>query len=148
MRNTAVEIPRKKRPLGIRIMVALLGIQGLLELLIGIFAIVAVVSLGRTITVHGHTITGTVVDVIGWVLGGSALIVGVITLILAFGLWTLKLWAYWTAVVIMAITLLRQVIEFIKPHDSAIAIVIGMIIPILILIYLLFDPHVRAAFRI
>ena len=150
MQNTMMETPRqhRRRPLGVTIMAVLLGIQALLELIIGAVAVVAITSISRTIRVHGHTVTSNVVDFFGWALGSIPLIIGVITLILALGLWFLKRWAFWTTVVIMVIFLLRQVIEFIRPHDSIVAIVLGAIIPIVVLLYLFVDPRVRAAFGI
>ncbi len=148
MQKTVMEIPRRRRPLGVTIMSALLGIQAVIELLIGIITIVALVSLGHTLKVHGHTVTSNVVDLIGWALGSVSLIVGVITLILALGLWFLKRWAFWATVVIMVIALIREVIVFIRPHGSIVPIILETIIPVVVLVYLFFDPHVRAAFRI
>lgn len=149
MQNTAMETPEKrKRPLGVTIMAVLLGIQGLVELVIAALAIGALVALGSHISASGHTTTGTVLDVLGWVLGAIPLVLGVVTLILAFGLWALKRWAFWATAFFSAIFLLRQVVEFIRPHDHIAWIIVGMIIPVVILLYLFVDPHVRQAFRI
>lgn len=139
---------KRKRPLGVSIMAILLGIQGLVELVIAVLAIGALVALGHALSVHGHTRVATVVDVLGWVLGIIPLVVGVVTLILAFGLWALKRWAFWATVFFTAVILLRQIVEFIRPHDTVGLILVGMIIPVVILLYLFADPNVHAAFRI
>ena len=129
-------------------MAILPGIQGILELIIAAFAIGGLVAIGHTLVVHGHARTGTAIDILGWILGAVPLIVGVITLILALGLWFLKRWAFWTTVVISAIILFRQIVECIKPHDSVALIIAGMILPAVILLYLFLIPDVRRAFHL
>src|SRR5436305_10910372 len=70
----------RRRPLGITIIAILLFIQAVFEIVVGIFSF-----LGRLIT---NPISGLLV---GWI----PLAIGVLLLILAWGLWTLKPWAYW-----------------------------------------------------
>jgi len=143
------ETTSRKRPLGVTILAAILGIEGIAELIIGIILIRGFFTIGHALTVHGHTIISRVVDTFGGVLGGASVIVGILTLIFALGLFALQRWAFWLTVVIEVITLLRYAVEFIPPyHPSVGAIVFGMIIPIVILIYFFLDPNVRAAFRI
>jgi uncharacterized membrane protein (DUF2068 family) len=134
--------------LGVAIMAIVLGIIGVLEFLVGGLAIAALSALGRTISVHGHTTVSRAVDILGWLLGSLPIALGILTLIVAVGLWLLKRWAFWTTVAIMVIALVRQVIEFIKPHDSSVSIIIGTIIPVLVLLYLFVVPGVRAAFHV
>jgi len=131
-----------RRPLGVTIISVILAIQGIFELLLGIFAILAIFAAGHAISGR----TGTVVDVLGGTLGGIALVVGLLTLIFAIGLWTLKRWAFWLTVIIEFVSLVRHALEFTHPTTSTLNIVLGMIIPVVVLLYFLVDTNVRAAF--
>lgn len=143
MQNTLA--PR--RPLGVTILAVLLTIQGIVEIIIGIIALLAISTIGHIVTAHGHTTIGTVVDVFGGVLGGISIVVGVLTLIFAWGMWALKRWAYWLTIIIEGISLVRHLLEFAHPHPAVASIVIGLIIPVVILVYFLADPNVHRAFR-
>lgn len=138
----------RHRPLGVSIIAIILIIQAIFELLVGILAIVAVFAIGHVISTHGHTTTGSIVDVLGGALGGISLVIGILTLIFALGLWMLKRWAFWLTVIIEAISLVRHALGFVHPHSSTISIAIGLIIPVVILLYFLVDRNVREAFRI
>ncbi|MFL5628182.1 MAG: hypothetical protein ACJ788_21590 [Ktedonobacteraceae bacterium] len=148
MQKSVIEKPRRRRPLGITIMSVLLGIQAVVELLLGVLAIFALSRIGHSITVAGYRATGNIVDFIGWALASVPIMLGIITLILALGLWFLKRWAFWTTAIIMLIALIREAIVFVRPHGSIVPIILEAIIPIVILVYLFADPHVRAAFRV
>ena len=136
----------RRRPLGVTIIAVILAIQAIFELLLGIFAILAIFAAGHAISGSGHTTTGTVVDVLGGTLGGISLVVGILTLIFAIGLWTLKRWAFWLTVIIEFISLIRHALEFTHPNASVGTIILGMIIPVVVLLYFLVDGNVRAAF--
>ena len=138
---------RQQRPLGVTILSILIGIEGLGEILIGILAVGALIAIGNVVRGHGHTNVATALDTIGWILGILPLVVGAITLIIAIGLFLLQRWAYWTTVVVSIIFLIRQVYELIQPRETYTLVIIGTIIPVVILLYLLVDPHVRRAFR-
>ena len=142
------ETVSRQRPIGVTILSVLLGIQGIVELILGIVALVVVFAIGHTIVVHGHTTIGHVVDALGGVLGVVSLIVGLVTLLLAWGLWTLKSWAFWFTVIIEVISLIRHLLEFASPNHSTVSIVIGLILPVVILLYFLVDSNVRRAFRV
>ncbi len=137
----------RSRPLGVTIIAVLLIIAGVVELVVGGLAIAAVLALGHTIAQHGHGATGTLVDAAGGVLGGISIVIGILTLIFAWGLWTLKSWAFWLTVALELFSLLRHLFEFFRPHPSVVGIVLGMIIPVVVLVYFLADQNVRAAFR-
>jgi uncharacterized membrane protein (DUF2068 family) len=123
-------------------------LSGLGELLIGILAVGALIAIGHTVRVHGHTNAATALDTLGWILGILPLVIGAITLIIAIGLFLLKRWAYWTTVIVSLIFLIRQVYELIRPRETYTLVILGTIIPVVILLYLLVDPHVRRAFRV
>ena len=123
-----------KRPLGITIIAILLFISAVVEIIGGIIGIV------------GTPMTGTFNDIlVDW----FPLAMGVIELVLAWGLWTLKPWAYWATLVVEIVNILIHFFGFFglpKTH-SALAVVSGGIISIIIVIYLLVDRNVRRAFQ-
>ena len=75
------------------------------------------------------------------------LVVGLVSLLFAWGLWTLKRWAFWATVIIEIISLINSVLAFTQPHANFWSAAVGMIIPIVILVYFFADANVRAAFR-
>ena len=124
-------ISTERRPLGITIIAILLFIQAIVEIVGGIFSF-----LGNII--H-NPLSGLLV---GWV----PLAIGVLVLILAWGLWTLKPWAYWATLILEIVNIVLHLFGFSQTH-SLFAIISGGIISIIIVIYLLVDPNVRRAFR-
>ena len=148
MQNATMEAPRR-RPLGVSIIAVLVAIQGIFFLILGILALVAVIAAANSAgtTVNGYAITGATVSAIAGVLAGIFLVVGLVSLLLAWGLWTLKRWAFWATVIIEIISLINSVFAFTQPHANFWSAAVGMIIPIVILVYFLADANVRAAFR-
>jgi len=124
----------RKRPLGITIIAILLFISAVIEIIGGISSVI------------GNTPTGTMSDVL---LGWFPLAMGVIELVLAWGLWTLKPWAYWGTLVVEIVNILIHFFGFLglpRTH-SALAVISGGIVSIIIVIYLLADRNVRRAFQ-
>jgi len=124
----------RKRPLGITIIAILLFISAVIEIIGGISSVI------------GTTPTGTMSDVL---LGWFPLAMGVIELVLAWGLWTLKPWAYWGTLVVEIVNILIHFFGFLglpRTH-SALAVISGGIVSIIIVIYLLADRNVRRAFQ-
>jgi hypothetical protein len=124
---------RRKRPLGITIIAILLFISAILELASGLSSVL------------GSPPTGTLSDVL---LGWWPLAIGVIELVLAWGLWTLKPWAYWGTLIAEIVNILIHFFGFLglPSTHSALAVVSGGIVSILIVLYLLIDRNVRRAF--
>lgn len=124
----------RKRPLGITIIAILLFISAVIELIGGLSSVL------------GTPMTGTISDVL---LGWFPLVMGVIELVLAWGLWTLKPWAYWGTLIVEIVNILIHFFGFLGlPHThSTLAVVSGGIVSILIVLYLLIDRNVRRAFQ-
>ncbi len=123
-----------RRPFGITIIAILLFISAVIGIIGGLTSVI------------GSTPTGDFRDVL---LGWFPLIMAVIELILAWGLWTIKPWAYWGTLVVEIVNILIHFFGLLglpKSH-SALAVVSGGIISIIIVIYLLVDRHVRRAFQ-
>lgn len=126
----------RQRPLGvsiIAIVLLVLGILGIIGAIIGFIALTAVHS-----TVLGAG--GTVLLVIG-------LIIAIAEIFLFWGLWTLKPWAFWTTVVIEAISVVESLYGLLVLHNNLASVLLSLIVPLAILIYLFADRNVRAAFR-
>jgi hypothetical protein len=124
----------RKRPLGITIIAILLFISAVIEIIGGLSSAI------------GTTPTGTMSDVL---LGWFPLAMGVIELVLAWGLWTLKPWAYWGTLLVEIVNILIHFFGFLglpRTH-SALAVISGGIVSIIIVIYLLVDRRVRRAFQ-
>ena len=124
----------RKRPLGITLIAILLFISAVIEIIGGLSSVI------------GTTPTGTLSDVL---LGWFPLALGVIELVLAWGLWTLKPWAYWGTLVAEIVIILVHFFGFLglpRTH-SALAVISGGIVSIIIVIYLLADRNVRRAFQ-
>lgn len=137
---------RRRRPLGVTIVAAILAIHGILDALLGIIILVGALALGHVISSHGHTTTGTIVDTAGVVLGGITLVIGLVKLIVPVGLLLLRRWAYWLAIIIEVFSLAKHGYEYAHPHTHVLLIVAPMILAVVILLYLLLDPNVRAVF--
>lgn len=131
------EAPRK-RPSGITLIAILLCIQGAFRLLAAIFFILGSFLAGWTLSTH---------SVVAGVISGVLIaILGLVELFFAWGLWTLKRWAYWGTLILMALDILGSVFEFELPLTGIGEIFGGVIIPVVVLIYFLAAPNVRKAF--
>ena len=127
------EVVPRKRPLGVTIIV-ILEIIGAISLLLLSFAAISTSF------------------------GISMVIAAIIRLIVVWGLWTLKRWAFWVAVVFEALHFCYNLYDLLTNHSTAIEAATGMsvtkgsvlfslILNLVILIYLFADRNVRAAFR-
>jgi hypothetical protein len=134
MEDIVQNVSITRRPLGITIIAILLFISAIIEII------------GGLSSVMGTPPTGTLSAVL---LGWFPLILGIIELVLAWGLWTLKSWAYWGTLVAEIVLILVHFFGFLglPPTHSALAVISGGIISIIIVIYLLVDRNVRRAFR-
>lgn len=110
-----------RRPIGVTIIAILVAVGAILGIITALYALAAAPAIA-------------IFD----------LIIGVLELALAWGLWTLKPWAFWTTVILEAITLIFAILGLVSGRGIS---VISLIVPIIVLVYLLMDRNVRAAFR-
>ncbi len=129
----------RSRPLGVTIISIILFIQGALGVIAGILLLVA----GGALASNGHPIATAAVG-IGAVI---ALILAVLTLILAWGLWTLRTWAFWGIVIVEALNIVYGIYSWTQGGNGVVALLLSIAIPVIILLYMLLDRNVRAAFR-
>lgn len=122
----------RRRPLGVTIIAILMFIQAIFQMIFGLRVFFTATAL--------EPVTGLVV---GWI----PLAFGILILVLAWGLWTLKSWAYWTTLVLEGLNILLNLSQLGQPTHSIFGIMGGGLLSIIIVIYLLVDRHVREAFR-
>ena len=122
----------RRRPIGITIIAILIFIQAIVQIIFGLIVFFTVTALAP--------MTGLFV---GWI----PLAFGILFLVLAWGLWTLKPWAYWTTLVLEGLNILLNLFQFGQPNHSIFGILGGGILSIIIVIYILVDRNVREAFR-
>ncbi len=138
MNEPMVQVPRQ-RPIGVTIIAVLDIILGLLALLGGILGFLGLGLAGERIP--------AVIDVIAGLALGIAVLIGLAYLIVGWGLWTLKRWAFWTVVVVTAISIVDHLITWLNHHLSTTSLILDIALGVIIVVYMLADPNVRAAFR-
>src|SRR5689334_19921263 len=129
MLHTSMEMPRR-RPLGVSILAVLEGLQGIGFLIISLLALVAVIvaaTSSGTALVEGYPLTGADVSLLSGMLAGAFLVVGLLSLVFAWGLWRLTRWAFWATVIIQVVSLANSVISLTQPGANVALIVGGMI---------------------
>ena len=110
----------RTRPLGVTIIAILVAIGGILEIIGGILLLSSPFF------------------------GLFTIILGVLALILAWGLWTLQSWAFWATIILEVISAIENLVSLIRGNGGS---VIGLIVAVVIIAYMLYDRNVRAAFR-
>ena len=124
-----------QRPTGITVMAVLSAIGGVF----GLLASLALLGLGAAVSATGG-------------LGGLAFLAGIIilaysvlSLVLAYGFWTLKPWAWPLGIGVQVLGIIQAVLQFMNNSSNVISLVISLAIAGVILWYL-YQPHVKAAF--
>jgi hypothetical protein len=143
--HNLMDVPRK-RPVLVTVIAILMGLHGLILLILGILAFVAVVTGGKVNAFAGTSLAGAV-DVVSvtW------LVEGLILFILAWGLFTLKNWAYWTTLALEFLNLLGSGLALIAPQPSFWqsadwVVALSIIFSLVILVCFLVGSKIRAAF--
>lgn len=111
-----------RRPLGVTIIAILIAIGG-------IFSIISGLQLLSFLPAYAFLY----------------IILGALSLILAWGLWTLQSWAFWLAVVITVLNLINDIIYLTRGAGGS--TFVSLILHVAILAYLFMDQNVRSAFR-
>ena len=126
-----VTIP--KRPRGITVVTILLALQGLLEL-----------------TLASMVLSGAVAPRQG--MGEASLALGFFILLLAWGVWRLKHWAFWGVLLLQPITLAAAAVHLFETHLSLEIMVLlalgDLLIPTVVLLSFWRDRHSRTLLRL
>lgn len=113
------------RPLGVAILAVLIGLFGVLWIVIGLFV------LGGA-SIHGYEAYGAnpaIFHQTGLVAGAIVLVVGLIILGLALGLWHLRMWA-------LALTILVLLVVLVSDALAGSIVSLGFLVALILLIYL------------
>ena len=137
----------KKRPIGITIIAILYITLGILSLLWSSL----VFGVGGMTSMAGSLFGADAISSFGssnvWS-GTFGIVTAIVQIIVAIGLFTLKRWAWYLAIIAVALTVIQGIIGIFGGGFFAFVCGgIGLIIPIIILFYLL-RPHIRDLFGI
>ncbi len=128
MQNSKIE---RGRPFGITIIAILLIIQGILALLLALISFFASISTPLALV-------GTFI----------ASLIGLVCIVLAYGLWTLKSWAFGATVAVQILSIVFTLCNAVAmlPKNTSATVISNLVFPIIVLIYLFADKKVRSAF--
>ena len=140
--TTTTATPR--RPLGVTIIAILAALQGVALLILGAIGFYGLLT---TLSSRHEPLSSHVI-IVG-ILGGLLLLFAVLALLVAWGLWNLKRWAFWFTVIVQLMSLLSSVGMLIQTSNGTTTTTTSNIVfALIILVYLFADRNVRAAFRI
>jgi hypothetical protein len=123
-----------QRPTGITILAVLAAIGGVFALLAGL-ALVGMGGLAGTAGGGGFAA----------ILGLLFLALGALELVLAYGFWTLKPWAWTLGIGLQVAGVVLNVLQFMNNTANAGSTVVSVVIAAAIIWYL-YQPHIKAAF--
>lgn len=132
MQNT---ISSRRSP-GFLALIFLLIIQGIAMLLFSLSLLVVLLAPGRPVIVHGASIYAGPA-------AGVALVVGLASPIIAWGLWMMKRWGFQRTVLLEIFSLGVCMLELTEPGLNLWAPITLMVIAALILVCLFADRNVR-----
>ncbi|WP_165423420.1 DUF2127 domain-containing protein [Ktedonosporobacter rubrisoli] len=138
MSETLAQAPRQ-RPIGVTIIAVLVIIAGLIAIIGGILGFLGIGIAGSHIP--------KILDAIAIIALVLLIIFGLANLIVGWGLWTLKAWAFWITVVVEILTIADHIFAWIFHHIGTGSLIIDIVIPVVVVVYLLADRNVREAFR-
>lgn len=129
---------QKVRPTGITILAVLNGILSVLILLGGIGMIVAAPFIGAFMPTMGMPFGGIAIGAFLGVVGVVLLIFGALGIVVTWGMWTGKAWAWWLAIIVSVIGVIGGLLSI--PFGLGSLIINGAIL------YYLTRPHVKVYF--
>lgn len=124
-----------KRPTGVTIIAVLAAIGG-------VFGLLAALVLLAGGTVGGATGLGGFLFVAGLLVLAYA----VLSLVIAYGFWTLQPWAWPLGIGVQVLGIVQALLQFMNDPNQLFNMVVSIAIAAVIIWYL-YQPHVRAAFR-
>lgn len=128
--------PTAGRPMGVTILAVLAAIGGVL----GLLGSLALIGLGGLAAAGGAAAVGGIATIYGILV----LVLSVLSLVFAYGAWTLKPWAWTLGVGLEVVAILLAVWNLVAFQDYTSAIISFLIAAVIL--YYLFRPEVQAAF--
>jgi uncharacterized membrane protein (DUF2068 family) len=114
-----MQMTTRTRPLGVTIIAILVAIVGIFDVIVGLLGLVILIGI-------------------------FPLILGILALILAWGLWSLRTWAFWATVILAVLNIINDIFDVTRSQGSHF---ISIALWVIVLVYMLVDQNVRAAFR-
>jgi hypothetical protein len=127
----------RQRPCGVMLMSAFLFIQGIFQMIAGIFGLLGLIVLVFDFSRGGALLTH----------GAIMFILGILSIVFSIGLLTLKRWAFWGVVIVAAFNLITSLTVLIQTGFVSFGQFLVVVLSLAILLYFLADTNVRAAFR-
>jgi uncharacterized membrane protein (DUF2068 family) len=124
----------KARPTGVTVIAVLQAIGGIFSILGGL----ALLGLGGLGAAAGETGAGGLAAV----LGGLTLILGIASLVLAYGMWNLLEWAWMGTLIVQGLSVALGILNLVTGGAPS---YIGIIINIAIIAYLM-QPQIKSVF--
>lgn len=124
-----------QRPTGVTIIAVLAAVGGVLGLLAGL----ALIAAGPAIS--SATGLGGFVGIAAWIVLAYA----ALSLVLAYGFWMLKSWAWPLGVGVEVLGIVQAVLQYLNDTTQLFSLLVDVALAGFILWYL-FQPHVKAAF--
>lgn len=125
-----------KRPVGVTI----IGVLGIIGGVLGIIGSLTVIGVGGLATAAGAGVVGAGAMAVGVIY----LIFSILQLIFAIAFLSLKTWAWWGMLVLLAVSIVLAIIGM-GVNGFASSSLIGIIIDVLLIVYL-YRKDVKAAF--
>lgn len=128
----------RSRPIGVSIIAVLVAIGAIITLIAAIYWFF---GLG----LFGFHLPGSARGYALWY-GTVAALIGLLELYFAWGLWTLKRWAFWATVFLEILNIAGLLTSWMQRYSSFGFFLFSLVIPVIILVYFLADRKVRQAF--
>jgi uncharacterized membrane protein len=123
------------RPLGITVL-AILALAAAIPALIAGLALVGVAAFGTEVPVP---------DTFMYAVGAGTLLYAGLSLVLAYGFWTTRSWAWVAGIALQVLGIVTAVSQFASGERYLASMITGLVLPAVIIAYLL-QPRIRAAF--
>jgi hypothetical protein len=128
----------RKRPIGVGIIAVLVAIGGIITLIAASYWFFGLGLFGFHLpaSIRGYAL---------WY-GTVAALIGLLQLYFAWGLWTVKRWAFWATVFLEILNIAGLLTSWMQRYSSFGFFLFSLVIPVIILVYFLADRKVRQAF--
>jgi uncharacterized membrane protein (DUF2068 family) len=123
------------RPMGVTVLAVLALIAAIPALISGL-ALVGVATFGTDVPVP---------DTFMYAVGAGTLLYAGLSLVLAYGFWTTRSWAWLAGIALQVLGIVTAVSQFANGERYLASMIVGLVLPAVIIVYLL-QPRIRAAF--